>query len=361
MITKPDTSKMEYRYLGNSGLRVSVFGWGNWVNNQDDKLTLDSIKICLENGVNFFDTAEGYGFGTGELTLGKALKELNVEREKVVISTKLFKIGNDPNDSALSRKHVLEGLKNSLKRLQLDYVDIVFCHRPDRQTPIEETCKAMNNLIDLGLAFYWGTSEWESDLIMEAYKVCEELKLIPPICEQCNYNMFVRERVEDEYRDLFKKYKMGTTIWSPLFSGILTGKYIKEIPKDSRFNNNNDGGSNSFKKYMDNKKEYDAKLIKLKEIAEKKLNCTLAQLALAWVIVNPDTSTCLLGASKTNQLEENFKAFEVYKKLDKNILLEIEKTLNNTPRGEIDYRDWKELPSRRTILLDVDYYKGGSN
>ena len=352
---KPNTSKMEYRYLGNSGLRVSVLGFGNWLNNADDKLTLDSVKVCLENGVNFFDTAEVYGMGRAEETLGKALKELKVPREKVVITTKIYKIGDDPNDSFQSRKHIIEAVRNSLKRLQLDYVDIAYAHRYDMHTPLEETCRAYNFLIDNGLAFYWGTSEWTACQIMEAYKICEKLNLIPPIVEQCQYSMLVRTKVENEYRDLFKRYKMGTTIWSPLFSGVLSGKYINETPNDSRFVTLKNQAGPHEKDYFAHKKEWDEKLLKLKDIAEKKLNCSLAQLAIAWIIANPDISTCILGGSKASQFEENLKAVEIYKKLTKEILLEIETILANAPEGEMDFRDWKMLPSRRNINLGIEY------
>ena len=343
MSMKPDSSKMTYRYLGKTGLRVSVIGWGNWVNNQNDELTKESVKICLENGINFFDTAEVYGLGAGEISLGKALKELGVQREKVVISTKIMRCGTDPNDSFLSRKHIIEGLKNSLKRLELDYVDVVFCHRPDMYTPLEETCRAMNWVIEKGYAFYWGTSQWSASRIMEAYKICDKLNLIPPVVEQTHYNMMFRDFVEREYNDLFKKYGMGTTIWSPLESGILTGKYINEIPEGSRFTLDRDGAKTANGFYQgEDKKMWDEKLFKLKEIA------------------NPDCSTTILGASKTSQLEENFKAVEISKKLDKGLLLEIEKILDNAPKGEIDYRDWKELPTRRNQNLGVDYIKGGA-
>ena len=215
-VFKPDCSKMEYRYLGNTGLKVSVFGFGNWVNNFNDEMTKECFKKCLENGINFFDTAEIYGLGAGETSFGKVIKELNIPREKIVVSTKIFKIGDDPNDSFLSRKHIREGLKNSLKRLQLDYVDIVFCHRYDMHTPLEETCRAMNWMIEHGYAFYWGTSEWTASQIMEAYGICDRLGLKRPVVEQCHYNMLYRNSMEVDYRDLFKKYKMGTTIWSPL-------------------------------------------------------------------------------------------------------------------------------------------------
>ena len=357
MTAKPDASKMEYRYLGPTGLRVSVVSWGNWVNNANDKLTVDSLKFCLEHGINFFDTAEVYGLGGAETSLGKALKELNVQREKVVISTKIYRIGMDPNDSFLSRKHIIEGVKNSLKRLQLDYVDVVFCHRYDRYTPLEETCRAMDWVINQGLAHYWGTSQWSASQIMEAYKICDKLNLIAPVVEQCHYNMMTRDRVESEYRDLFKRYKMGTTIWSPLESGVLAGRYLNGIPEDSRYNLKNDNAPIDIQAYLDKKKEWDEKLLKLKDIAEKKLNCSLAQLAIAWTIVNPDVSTCIIGATKASQVEENCKAIEVAKKLDKDTLIEIENILDNAPKGEIDFRTWKELPSRRNIAIGIDYVR----
>ena len=305
---KPDCSKMEYRYLGNSGLRVSVIGFGNWVNNLNDEVSKECFKKALENGINFFDTAEGYGFGKGEIQFGKIIKELNIPREKIVVSTKLFKIGNDPNDGCLSRKHILEGIKNSLKRLQLDYVDVVFCHRYDCGTSLEETCRAMNWIINKGYAFYWGTSEWTASQINEAYTICEKLNLIKPIVEQCQYNMLFRESMESDYRDLFKKFKMGTTIWSPLYSGILTGKYIESVPEDSRAKLKNDGAYSAFGYYMKNKKEIDEKLLKIKEIAEKKFQCNLATFAIAWCIANPDVSVCLTGATKSSQLDDTIKA-----------------------------------------------------
>lgn len=352
---KPNTSKMEYRYLGNSGLRISVLGMGNWVNNDDDKLTVDSVKICLEHGVNFFDTAEVYGLGRAETSLGKAFKELGVPREKIVVTTKVYKIGDDPNDSFQSRKHIIEGVNNSLKRLQMDYVDIVYAHRYDLHTPLEETCRAYNYLIDNGKAFYWGTSEWTASQIMEAYKICDKLNLIPPIVEQSHYNMFERKKIDNEYRDLFLRYKMGTTTFSPLFGGVLTGKYITEKPKDSRFVVKAREGAGHEMIYQAHKKEWDEKLLKLKDIAEKKIGCSLTQLAISWIIANPDISCCILAGSKASQFEETLKAVEFYKKLDKEILKEIEEILQNAPEGEIDFRDWKQLPCRRNLNLGVDY------
>ena len=355
--TLPDTSKMEYRYLGGSGLRVSVLGYGNWANHDNEPLTFDSIKLALENGINFFDTAEVYGLGKGEISIGNALKKLNVPREKIVVSTKIYKSGDDPNDTFLSRKHIIEGVRNSLKKLNLDYIDIVYCHRYDMRTPLEETCRTMNTLIKKGKCFYWGTSNWSASQIMEAYKICDKYNLEKPIAEQVQYSMLKRRKIENEYRDLFLKYKMGSTTFSPLYSGVLSGKYLKEIPRDSRYLTNREA-TPVLKVYFDYKHAWDIKINKIIELTtKKKLDCSLAQLAIAWVICNPDVSTCILGATKVSQLEENLKALEVYKKLDKETLLEIEKILDNTPRGEIDYRDWKELPSRRNINLGVDYVK----
>ena len=246
---------------------------------------------------------------------------------------------------------------NSLKRLQLDYVDIVFCHRYDMHTPLEETCRAMNWIIKHGYAFYWGTSEWTASQIMEAIGICDRLGLNRPVVEQSHYNMLYRNSMEEDYRDLFKKFKMGTTIWSPLESGILTGKYINEVPKDSRANLNYDNANTLMEKYSKDKKSWDEKLLKLKDIAEKKIKCTLAQLCIAWIIADPDISCCILGASKPTQLEDNFKALEIYKKIDKDTFIEIEKIMDNAPKGEMDYLTWTQLPSRRNIAMNIDYQK----
>ena len=349
----PDKTKMEYRYLGNTGLKVSVLSYGNWCEHDDDKRTVECVKTSLEHGVNFFDTAEIYGLGIAETTLGKALKELNVPREKIVVSTKIYKNGNDPNDTFQSRKHIVEGVRQSLKRLQLDYVDIVFCHRYDKFTPLEETCRAMNFVINQGWAFYWGTSEWRADQIERAIKICEKLNLIPPIVEQCEYSMLERKKVDCEYSDLFKMYQLGTTIWSPLKGGILTGKYLDGIPEGTRV-----GKMDFMKKLYEKEKDnFNPKIQKLKDLAEKKMNCSLAQLAVAWVIANKDVSTCILGASKASQLDENFKALEIYKKLTPEILTEIETILDNCPNGEMDFRDRVQLNVRRNIDLGVNTVK----
>jgi aryl-alcohol dehydrogenase-like predicted oxidoreductase len=223
------------------------------------------------------------------------------------------------------------------------------------RTPLEETIKAIDSLVSNGTVLYWGTSNWTPTQIMEAIKVCEKYKYVKPICEQSNYSMIKRGEME-KLRNLFKKYGYGTTTFSPLYSGVLSGKYLKDIPIDSRYIKNKDATA-VLKIYFDNKNKYDDKLNKLSEIC-KQLNCTLAQLAIAWVIVDPDVSTCILGATKLVQLEENIKALNVYKQLNKNILLEIEKILDNTPKGEMEWKEFKELPARRNINLNVDYIKG---
>jgi voltage-dependent potassium channel beta subunit len=356
-LEKKSDSLMEYRYLGNTGLKVSILSFGNSVNNRDDQLTLDCLKYALANGINYFDTAEIYGMGTGESNLGKALKELNISREKIVVSTKIFRSGSDPNDCFLSRKHIIEGIYESLERLKLDYIDIVYAHRYDLNTPLEETCRAMNWLIKNELCYYWGTSEWTAGQIMEAIKICNRLNLEKPVVDQCHYNMFTRINVETKYGDLIKKFKFGIAAFSPLESGILTGKYINEIPKDSRAHMTYDNANSSMDRYIKEKKSWDEKMLKLKDIAEKKINCTLAQLCIAWVIANKDVSTCILGASKLIQLEENINALKIYKNIDKETWIEIEKILDNVPEGEKDFRNKVTLCSRRNIVMGIDFKK----
>ncbi|CAH1767647.1 4495_t:CDS:2 [Entrophospora sp. SA101] len=233
------TTKMEYRYLGHSGLKVSVLSLGGWVTfggQVSPEITRECMQVAFDNGINYFDTAEVYAGGKSELDMGNAIKMLNWKRSDFVISTKIFWGGKGPNDRGLSRKHIVEGLNASLKRLSLCYVDIVFAHRPDPDTPMEEIVRAFNFVIDQGKAFYWGTSEWPAYQIVEAHGIANRLGLIPPLVEQVQYNMFHRERVETEYIHLFKEYKMGAATWSPLASGILTGKHNSQIAEGSRLN-----------------------------------------------------------------------------------------------------------------------------
>ena len=347
-----DSSKMEYRYLGNSGLRVSVLSFGVMCHDNVENMK-EILKICLQNGVNFFDTAEFYGIGVAEDTFGKALKELNVPREKIIVSIKIFKNGFDPNDGGEGRKHIIEGVKHSLKNLQLDYADIVFAHRYDMNTPIEETCRAMNYLIEKGLTFYWATSEWTPDQIERAFNICKDRNLIPPICDQAHYNLVYREIIDSNYRDLFRFRKYGITAWSPLEGGILTGKYLNsQIPKGSRMDDKNGYMSKIWEK---NKADWEPKLVKLQAFAKEKLDCSLTQLSIAWVIKNQDVSTAILGAMKPEQLKENLKALEVSKKLTKELLEEIETIMKNAPKGETDYfNNFSSMPVRRNIQEGIN-------
>jgi voltage-dependent potassium channel beta subunit len=351
MVEETKKTPMEYRYLGNSGLRVSVLSFGNWLNSnkpEDYQITRDAMKVCFDNGVNFFDTAEIYGNGQAETIMGNAIKELGFRREEIVVSTKLFKIGQGVNDSFLSRKHIIEGITNSLKRLQLDYVDVVFCHRPDYETPLEETCRAMHSVIESGKAFYWGTSEWTADRISKAIEICERLSLHKPIVEQPQYSMLCRSKFENEFRFLFKEYKYGTTIWSPLAGGILAGKYNDgNIPEGSRYDNHKMLDA-IWKKHMgEGVKEVTLKKLNALADIAKELGYTQAQLSLAWAIANTDVSTCILGFSRVSQVEENLKALELYYKWTPEIEKKVRAALNTDPEDVMDWRKWSPLTNRR--------------
>jgi voltage-dependent potassium channel beta subunit len=330
---------MEYRYLGNSGLQVSTLSLGAWVTyggQVGEEVAFQCMDTAVKAGVNFFDNAEAYAHGEAETVMGKVIKKAGWKRSDLVISTKIFWGGRGPNDTGLSRKHVIEGTIASLERMQLDYVDLLFCHRPDILTPIEETVRAMNYLIDRGKVFYWGTSEWSADKIMEAWAIARRENLIPPLMEQPEYNMFNRKRVEREYARLYQEIGLGTTIWSPLDSGILTGKYNQGIPKDSRLDL--DGFDWLREGYESPEgKEKIEKVGQLIPLAEE-INCTMAQLALAWCIVNQDVSTVITGASKPEQVEENMASLEVVPKLTEDFLERIEEILDNKPKPESDFR-----------------------
>jgi len=305
------------------------------------------MKAAYDAGCNFFDNAESYAAGKAEEIMGKCIKRLGVKRSDLVISTKVFWGGKGPNDKGLSRKHIIEGCNASLARLQLDYVDVFFCHRGDPATPIEETVWAMNLLIRQGKIFYWGVSEWSADQIIEADQVAQKLGLIGPITEQTQYSMLHRTRVEKEYSRLYKEIGLGNTIWSPLASGLLTGKYSsKEFAADTRLGTQNqmkwlreqlfsgDGMNGLEEKNLDT---ILSKVDQLKVVAAK-LNCTLPQLALAWCVKNPNVSTVITGASKVEQIHENFKSLEVVPKLTNEVMEEIEKILKNKPVQVKDYR-----------------------
>jgi voltage-dependent potassium channel beta subunit len=268
--------------------------------------------------------------------MGKVLQKAGWERSDLVLSTKIFWGGDGPNDRGLSRKHIIEGVDAALERMQVDYVDLVYAHRPDIHTPIEETVRAMNHVLDQGKAFYWGTSEWSAQQITEAHKVARQYNLIPPLMEQPQYNMFHRERFESEYAPLYKEFGLGTTIWSPLASGLLTGKYNEGIPEDSRATlEGYDWLRDRFTSETAQKRL--AKVDRLIPVADE-LGCSMAQLALAWCLTNPNVSTVITGASKPSQVEENMQAIEVVDKLTPDVLERIEEILDNKPAPPSDFR-----------------------
>ena len=317
---------MEYRKVGKWGLKVSELSLGSWLtfgNQLDVDSAKEAMKEAFKQGINFFDTAEVYASGMAEFIMGQVLKEFR--RTDIVVSTKIFWGGNGPNDRGLSRKHLLEGTWNSLRRLQLDYVDLIYCHRPDPETPIEETALAMDYIVRNGLALYWGTSEWSADQLEAAHKACKELNCVPPIVEQPLYNMLSRERVEKEYLPIYEKYGMGLTTFSPLASGILTGKYNSGIPENSRLAR--------FPWLRKNLEERgllsNETLGKVREIGKiaKEFSVKLSQLALAWCLKNPRVSSVILGVSNSEQLKENLKAIEVKEKLTEDIMEKIKKIL----------------------------------
>ncbi|KAL4420259.1 hypothetical protein ABPG77_003438 [Micractinium sp. CCAP 211/92] len=318
---------MEYRRLGNSGLKVSVLSFGSWVsfgNQYGVPEAKELIAKCYEGGVNFFDCAEVYANGQAEEILGAALRELGYPRSEYVVSTKIFfgTGSSAPNARGLSRKHIIEGTKASLKRLGLEYVDLIYCHRPDPETPIEETVRAMNWVLDQGMAFYWGTSEWSREQIEEAWAVADRLGLVGPAVEQPEYNLFHRKRVEEEYAPLYAARGLGLTTWSPLSSGILTGKYSGgNMPEGTRFQ------LEKYKHLADQKlvqKKHQIEMVdQLKPIADE-LGCTLAQLALAWCAHNPNVSSVITGATKLSQVEDNLGALPIIAKLTPEVVSKID-------------------------------------
>lgn len=315
---------MEYRHLGKAGIRVSELSFGSWVTfhtQADVKAAVDMMSAAYEAGVNFFDNAESYAGGESERVMGEALKQLGWRRGSYLISTKLYwGLHNGVNEkNTLNRKRLIEGINGSLERLQLDYVDLLFCHRADRTTPIEETVWAMHNIIEWGKAMYWGTSEWSAAEIVSAIEIAERHHLHKPIMEQPVYNLFERHRFSRDYERVYREYGYGTTIWSPLASGLLTGKYSKGIPPGSR------GALEGYDWLRDQltDKQKLAKVQALEGLA-KELDCTLSQLALAWCLKNPYVSTVITGASRVEQVHENMKASEVSPKLTPEIMKQID-------------------------------------
>ena len=313
---------MEYRKLGESGLKVSELSFGSWVtfvNQLTEKKALDCMAYAYEKGVNFFDNAEAYASGESEILMGNILKKLNWNRDTYIVSSKVFWGGDLPTQKGLSKKHIHDACHAALKRLKVDYLDLFFCHRPDPDTPVTETVYAMNDLLQQGKIMYWGTSEWSADEIKQAFKCAKKYNLRGPTMEQPQYNILCRERFEQEYKYIFKKHKIGSTIWSPLASGILTGKYNDGVPVKSRFKvKGYEWLAESMENVDFNKIE---KIIKL----SKKLNIKPSQLAILWCLKNKNVSTVIVGASKLSQLKENLDSIN-YSDM---VTTEIVKEINN--------------------------------
>lgn len=326
---------MEYRRLGQSGLQLSGFSYGSWVTfgrSVDPGSAMDCMALAYDAGVNFFDNAEGYAWGQSELIMGEALKRLGWSRDSYCLSSKVM-MGSaynpTPLQKGLSRKHVMEACDQALQRLGQDYLDLYFCHRPDPETPVEETVRAMHTLVQQGKVLYWGTSQWPAARIREAYELAQRHHLTPPTMEQPEYNMFVRSRVENEYAELYKDYGLGTTTWSPLCSGVLTGKYNSGLPQGSRATLEGFG-------WLADQIRSDRGRARL-EVTEQltqvatELGLSMTHLALAWTRLNPRVSTTILGASGVDQLRDNLHAIEAVAKLTPDVIDSINTILQSTP------------------------------
>lgn len=324
---------MEYRKMGKTGLKLSVLSYGSWVTfskQVDDSASDRLMGLAYDNGVNFFDNAEAYEGGRSEEMMGRVLSKKNWDRTTYCVSSKVFfglhGKNNKPTQHGLSRKHITEACNAALRRLQTDYLDLYFCHRPDPETPMEEIVWTMNILLQQGKIFYWGTSEWSAAEIMEAHAVAKRLNLVPPAMEQPQYNLFERTKMEKDYLPVFSDMGMGTTIWSPLASGLLSGKYNNGIPEDSRLALSNYA-------WLKERMMQDDKLAKVSKLAEvaKELDTSLATLAIAWCIHNPNVTTAILGATKEQQLTENLQAVEVCTKLTPSVIEQIEGIMQTRP------------------------------
>jgi voltage-dependent potassium channel beta subunit len=323
---------MEYRRLGSSGLKVSALSFGSWVSfsfQLDDRAATECMTAAYDAGVNFFDNAEVYADGESELMMGRVLRKAGWGRDTYCVSSKVYWGGRLPTQRGLSRKHVHDACHAALGRLQVDYLDLFFCHRPDLETPIEETVRAMDTLVRQGKVLYWGTSEWSAQQIQEAYGLARQHGLTPPTMEQPQYNMFERDRVEREYDRLYSEVGLGTTIWSPLASGILTGKYRDGVPEGSRM---------SLPDYRWLRERVESpqgqanvrKAIELEDVA-RELGIPLAQMAIAWCLNNPHVSTVILGASNARQLAQNLASLDQVPRMTDDVLEKIEAVLGNRP------------------------------
>ncbi|MFM2157076.1 MAG: hypothetical protein RL516_1825 [Bacteroidota bacterium] len=322
---------MEYRKFGSTGLQVSALSFGTWLTfgKQIADTTAEELMIkAYDAGINFFDNAEIYARGKSEEVMGNILSKVKWTRSSYMVSSKVF-FGfeeNKPNQRGLSRKHIIEGCDAALKRLQVDYIDLYYCHRPDKQTPILETVQAMNHLIQQGKILYWGTSEWSAQEILQAHLEAARHHLIPPVMEQPQYNMLERKKMEDDYLHLFKHQGLATTIWSPLASGVLSGKYLFDNPTDTRLSIE----GLEWLKERNLTEERINKVKAIKKIADD-INVSLPVFGIAWCLKNPNVSTVILGASKVPQLEENLKAIDALPLLTSDVMNSVDLVLNNKP------------------------------
>ncbi len=330
---------MEYRNLGRSGLKVSALSFGAWVTfgpQMNESLAAECLHRAFDAGVNFFDNAEAYAGGIAEEIMGAVLAKSGWSRSEYIVSTKIFWGGDGPNQRGLSRKHIVEGTDAALQRLGLDYVDLIFCHRADLHTPVEETVRAMNHVIDQGKALYWGTSEWPAERILDAYHIARREHLTPPTMEQPQYNMLHRERFEKEHAPLYEGIGLGTTTWSPLAGGLLTGKYNDGIPEGSR--GDLEGYEWLRSRYEGDSAERNIATVRRLAPVADDLGCTPAQLAISWCLANSHVSSVITGASRPDQVTENMKAMDVVDRLTPDVLDRIERILDNKPASEYDWR-----------------------
>lgn len=327
---------MNYRQLGKSGARVSELSFGAWVTfakQADVDAAAQMIKTAYDAGINFFDNAEAYEKGNAEIVMGKAIAKLGLRRDSYLVSSKVYGgVVKDPNPNqwGLSRIHIYDGCHQAMERLQVEHLDLYYCHRPDPRVPMEETVRAMTELIQQGKVRYWGTSEWSAQQIMEAHMVARQYGLIPPTMEQPQYNMFERYRFEVEYGRLYTTVGLGTTIWSPLASGMLTGKYNNGIPAESRVNL---PGYEWLKKTFESE-EGKARIEKVKTLTTiaDELGTSTSRMALAWCLKNPNVSTVITGASRLEQLQDNLEALDVVPLLTDEVMTKIEDVLQNKPK-----------------------------
>lgn len=352
------STQVQYRNLGKSGLRVSNIGFGTWVTfggQVTDEVAEDMLTLAYESGINFFDTAEVYSGGKAEIILGQILKKKGWRRSSYIISTRIYWSGKAETEKGLSRKHIIEGLRGSLERLQMEYVDIVFANKPNSQTPMEEIVRAFTYVINQGWAMYWGTSRWSPTEIMECYAVARQFNLIPPIAEQAEYNMFHRDKVELHMPEIYQKIGVGTTIWSPLASGILTGKYDDGVPIYSRAALKNYGWLKDKILSEDGRKQQ-ARLREVAVVADE-LGCSLAQLAIAWCLRNETVHCVLLGATSVDQLYENIQAIQYVPKLTPTLMNELDKLLGNKPLSRKDHPPRViNNPRLRKWLNEIEYF-----